>query len=345
MLKSLKLQIYMLAFIPFLLIAFLSIFNEISITNKIKTQVSEITEESTLEIEKKRLYTIVNSALSMIQPYIEMEGKTGMKEGLKQLDLFRFDDGEGYLFSYLSDGTRAQHGKGKGIGQNFWDSQDKKGNYTTRLLVEAGKNGGGFTSYYFPKPGEKEASEKHSYAYYIAKWDTTVIAGIYIDGIDEIQTSIDESVSEVIDDEIMESFIIFALIFIAVIIAVLFAVNLLYLPLNNLRHSVKGLASGEGDLSTNLPHSRIDLLDDIAGFFNTFIGNMAQDIRDLKETSNELKHIAETSSNQQVQLNSLSHQQKDETTQIALPSMKWHLLPTKFHQMQKIHNILPKNWS
>tara|TARA_R110001583_G_scaffold16561_15_gene67873 strand:+ start:12432 stop:14102 length:1671 start_codon:yes stop_codon:yes gene_type:complete len=317
MLKSLKLQIYLLAFVPFLLIAFLSIFNEISITNKIKEQVSEITEKSTLNIEKKRLKTIIHTALSMIGPYIDMEDKSGMKEGLKQLDLYRFDDGAGYLFSYLSDGTRVQHGKGMAIGKNFWDSQDKKGNYTTRLIVEAGKNGGGFTSYFFPKPGEKEASEKHSYAFHIAKWDTTVVAGFYIDGIEEVQETINQSVSKVIDDEIMTSLLIFSLIFAIVVVSVLFAVSLLYLPLNNLRHSVEGLASGEGDLSTNLPSSRIDLLDDIARFFNIFISNMAQDIRDLKETSNELKHIAEDSSKQQVYLDSLSNQQKDETTQIA----------------------------
>jgi methyl-accepting chemotaxis protein len=307
----------MLAFVPFLLIAFLSIFNEISITNKIKEQVSEITEKSTLNIEKKRLKTIIHTALSMIGPYIDMEGKSGMKEGLKQLDLYRFDDGAGYLFSYLSDGTRVQHGKGMAIGKNFWDSKDKKGNYTTRLIVEAGKNGGGFTSYFFPKPGEKEASEKHSYAFHIAKWDTTVVAGFYIDGIEEVQDTINESVSKVIDDEIMASLLIFSLIFAIVVISVLFAVSRLYLPLNNLRRSVEGLASGEGDLSTNLPSSRIDLLDDIARYFNIFIANMAQDIRDLKETSNELRHIAENSSQQQVYLDSLSNQQKDETTQIA----------------------------
>jgi methyl-accepting chemotaxis protein len=317
MFRSLKFQIYLLVFIPFITIAAVGMYSEIHSTRLVEDKVSELTRISALELEKKRLVTVVESAHSLIKPYLSLPDKSGMKEALALIDTLRYDDGTGYIFSYDFKGIRLQSGSGQGIGKSFWDSQDKKGNYIVRNIVEAGRSGSGFTMYYFVKPGDTEPSEKYSYSMLVPEWNIIISTGFYIDDVDKAQHDIDAAVLDVVGRAISESVVVFFCAFIMVGIAVWFAIRQLYKPLNGLRVSVKELASGEGDLTRKLPSSPIDLLDEIATDFNTFIGSMAKDISDLKGTSRELNQIASVSSEQQVSLEKLSTQQKDETVQVA----------------------------
>jgi methyl-accepting chemotaxis protein len=317
MLRSLKVQIYLLVFIPFIFIALLGLYTEISSTNQVKEKVSEVTRSNTIAIEKKRLVSIIDSARSMIQPYVDMPGDTGLEEALSVIDRLRYDGGKGYIFTYDLEGLRLQSGSGKGIGKNFWNNQDKKGNYITRNIIEAGKTGSGYTTYYFIKKGDKEPSPKYSYSVLIPKWNIIISTGFYIDDIEKAQKEIDGEVTKVVENAIVESLIFFFITLVIVVISVSLAINRIYRPLNDLSTSVKSLAVGEGDLTAILPASQIALLDQIAGNFNQFIGSMGGDIRNLKGTSHELNNIANISSEQQVHLETLSNQQKDETIQVA----------------------------
>ncbi|WP_025565621.1 methyl-accepting chemotaxis protein [Psychromonas sp. SP041] len=317
MLRSLKFQIYLLVFIPFILIAVLGLYIEINSTNSIEKKVSEVTRENTIEIEKKRLVTIINSAHSMIQPYIDMPSDEGLKDALALINRLKYDGNKGYIFTYNFNGVRLQSGSNKGIGKNFWDLKDKKDNYIVRNIIEAGKSGSGFTIYYFPKPGEKESSPKYSYSLLIPKWNVIISTGFFIDDVDRAQRIIDEEVLNVADKAIQQAIFFFIVSFIAVAIVVFIAINRIYRPLNNLSTSVRGLAGGEGDLTALLPTSQIALLDQIADDFNLFLGSMGDDIRNLKGTSNELNNIANVSSKQQAHLEELSNQQKNETIQVA----------------------------
>lgn len=317
MLRSLKFQIYLLVFIPFMFIAGLGLYSEISSTRDIETKISEMTLENTLEIEKKRLVTIIDSAHSLIAPQIAMPGDTGLKEALALINNIKYDNGAGYLFTYDLKGVRLQSGSGKGIGKNYWSNQDKKGNYITQNIIKAGQSGEGFTTYYFVKKGETVPSPKFSYSVFIPKWNIIISTGFYIDDVERAQQAIDAAVLEVVDDAISQAIVLIIVAFILVGIASSLAINRLYSPLHRLRDSVHSLASGEGDLTAKLPESSIDLLDEIAGDFNTFLSAMGDDIRSLKETSTELRTIAHSSSQHQMHLEELTNQQKDERARVA----------------------------
>jgi methyl-accepting chemotaxis protein len=317
MFRSLKLQIYLLVFIPFIIIAAIGLYSELNSTRLLEGKVSELTRENAIEMEKKRLVTVVESARSIIEPYIAMPGTTGMAEALALIDTVKYDGGTGYLFTYDFNGLRLQSGSGQGIGKNFWDNQDQLGNYITRNIIEAGRSGEGFTTYYFIKPGDTEPSPKYSYSLLIPEWDIIISTGFYIDDVDKIQAQIDTAVQEIASSAVAKTIIFFLAAFVIVGIAVYFSINQLYKALKGLGASVKGLAAGEGDLTNILPRSHLDLLDDIATDFNIFIRSMAKDINELKGTSGELRQIASDSSVQQVRLEGLSNQQKDETLQVA----------------------------
>ncbi len=69
-------------------------------------------------------------------------------------------------------------------GKNLYDLQDVKGLYFFRELIDvAKKEGSGWVDYWWPKPGEEEASSKTSYVIKVMKGDEIFIVGtgIYLD--------------------------------------------------------------------------------------------------------------------------------------------------------------------
>ena len=77
MLRSLKVQIYLLVFIPLIIIAALGLYSQINSTRIIEAKVSDMTSDNILKIEQKRLVTVIESANSLIKPYLDMPGNTG----------------------------------------------------------------------------------------------------------------------------------------------------------------------------------------------------------------------------------------------------------------------------
>ncbi|RBW41726.1 hypothetical protein DS885_16045 [Psychromonas sp. B3M02] len=317
MLRSLKVQIYLLVFIPFMLMVGIGLYSEIRSTNAVEEKVSEMTLNNTLRLEKKRLKTVVDTAHSMIEEYTELPDDTGLKAAIAALNKIRYDNGTGYIFTYDLKGVRLQSGSGKGIGKNFYNNQDKKGNYITQNVINAAKDETGYSTYYFVKPGETEPSPKYSYSLLIPKWNIVISTGFYIDDVEKAQQEVDTAIVEVADQAIMDALMLFLFAFIVVAIIVFIAIAKLYKPLNNLSVSVGGLADGEGDLTATLPSSHISLLDNIARDFNQFLGAMGVDIKSLKGTSAQLNNIASESNQQQKHLETLSNQQKEETVQVA----------------------------
>ncbi len=100
----------------------------------------------------------------------------------------KYDGNIGYFFVFSKDGMTEMHGANASlVGKNLGGLQDSTGNYFIRDLIKAGSNpDGGFSSYYWPKPGEaKELTfEKLSFAYPLP-WGTIIGTGIYIDDVDK----------------------------------------------------------------------------------------------------------------------------------------------------------------
>ncbi|MEL0612937.1 methyl-accepting chemotaxis protein [Marinomonas arenicola] len=317
MLKSLKFRIYLLAFLPFFAIAIVSAVIQMSTLQSITNDVSDLTEKSTLDIEKTRLESVLNTALSIVQDDINKPGKEGMQDALNVLNKVKFDNGQGYLYAYDTNGVRVMHGAGAPLGGNFWNAKDKKGHYFIQDIVNSAVKGDGFSTFYFPKPGAKEASEKFGYAVYISKWDIVVGSGFYIDSTDKIISGIQSSINNIKDNSLISALLVLAAVFVVVIFCVLFSSRSILTPLFTLGASVKGLASGQGDLTKALPSSSIDILNDIANDFNTFLSSMATDIKTLKHSSEELHTISMTANQQRTQREQVSAKQIDETNMVA----------------------------
>lgn len=97
-----------------------------------------------------------------------------------------FDDGSGYFFIQDTDGFGVAHPIDKSqIDQNIFGRQDDLGNYLFRNMNDVAVKGGGYSEYYFIRPGNNEASLKTSYVKIIPGTNYVIGTGIYIDNVEE----------------------------------------------------------------------------------------------------------------------------------------------------------------
>lgn len=100
----------------------------------------------------------------------------------------RYDGGRGYLWADKPDGTCAVDYRPELAGTQRIDEKDGHGNYYIRSLLAAGaKKGGGFTSYYYPKPDSKTPVLKRTFTEKCAEYGWFISTGVYQD---EVQASV-----------------------------------------------------------------------------------------------------------------------------------------------------------
>lgn len=96
-------------------------------------------------------------------------------------------EGDLYVFVYDLDGTIVAHLNKKLEGKNLLKIKDVKGKNFAAEFVEIAKSddGRGWCEYWWPKPGEKEASAKVSFIKRVPDKDLLVGVGTYDFGLEE----------------------------------------------------------------------------------------------------------------------------------------------------------------
>lgn len=134
----------------------------------------------------------IETAVSMLQSVVDQAGKGTLakteaeKIGAELLRGLRYGQG-GYFWADTKEGLNVvMMGDKKTEGTNRWDAVDDKGNPFIQQVIGQGLNGGGFSSYWFPKAGETVAKEKRSYSQYFEPFGWVVGTGNYIDDIEAV---------------------------------------------------------------------------------------------------------------------------------------------------------------
>ncbi len=92
----------------------------------------------------------------------------------------------GYFWADTYDGTNVVLLGNETEGTNRIDKLDEKGFAYMKAIIQAGKDGGGYTDYWFPKAGETNAKPKRSYSQAFEPSSWVIGTGNYTDYIDEI---------------------------------------------------------------------------------------------------------------------------------------------------------------
>lgn len=98
----------------------------------------------------------------------------------------RYNDGNGYFWADLEDGTCAVHMNAKYEGQQRYNVKDLEGNYYIQNVIEAGNNkDGGFTEFYFTKPDKEGSFKKRAYTEKFEPYGWYISTGNYYDDIEK----------------------------------------------------------------------------------------------------------------------------------------------------------------
>ncbi len=146
------------------------------------------------EARQQALRDFVDSADSLIAA-IAAEAKAGKlpeedakATAIARVGQLRYAGGAGYITSITTDSVVLNNPASPGInGKNMAGFQDAKGSYLYRSIAAVGASaqGNGYLTYWWPRPGAKEPSEKLAYAKRSTSWNWDLIAGDYVDDIQQ----------------------------------------------------------------------------------------------------------------------------------------------------------------
>jgi len=138
-------------------------------------------------------------------------------------------------------------------GKSRIDTKDVNGKYLIKEIIANGRlPEGGFTDYWFPKPGETKADRKRSYSKAFEPYQWVTGTGNYVDDIDKVVTALEEENNAYIRTLLLTVITIGLVISIIIIVLSIFFGNSIARPVIESARVANRLA--EGDLT-----SRIDL--------------------------------------------------------------------------------------
>ncbi|WP_118185456.1 methyl-accepting chemotaxis protein [Paraburkholderia phosphatilytica] len=70
------------------------------------------------------------------------------------------------------------------IGKDLSQLKDAQGTMVVQDMMAAARGGGGFSHFWYPKPGEQVPKEKLTYSAQFSPWGWVLVAGLYIDDVD-----------------------------------------------------------------------------------------------------------------------------------------------------------------
>ncbi|HEX6736344.1 MAG TPA: methyl-accepting chemotaxis protein [Azonexus sp.] len=147
-------------------------------------------KDEMLEDRKEKTRDLVDTALGIVKYHHQLassgkmsedEAKVAARASLRGVRYGKDD----YFFGFDTSGVYVLHGGNPATeGQSKIDLQDTNGKYLIRELIAAGKAGGGFVDYWFPRAGQQKAEPKLGYATLFAPWNWVIGTGIYIDDVE-----------------------------------------------------------------------------------------------------------------------------------------------------------------
>ncbi|WP_230533611.1 cache domain-containing protein, partial [Microvirga roseola] len=147
-----------------------------------------------LERKQAELKSLAQTATTLIAGFEERarKGEFSVEEAKKRAaDILRTMRYNGNDYFVVLDYTNfvVMHPNKGTEGKNLSDVKDANGTYVTREQVEAGKRGGGFVNFLWPKLNETVPSPKTVYAVSFPQWEWVVAAGMYIDDLAAINAT------------------------------------------------------------------------------------------------------------------------------------------------------------
>ena len=263
------------------------VFNDVTmpqITEALR-QKYEYGVKSAVEVEAQNLANRLKNVTDKKEQYAIIEQLTDYQRF--------FPNGEGYYFTYTTDGMRINVPINKSLnGKDCSGLKDANGTLFVQEFMKTAKNGGGFVEYTSEKPGAG-IQPKLSYTCLIPGTDVLIGTGVYIDSVQAEQQRISALVAENNDRYAMyQAWICLAIVALIILVA-WYVTRVICSPLRQLTGAADEVAKGHLDTQIKLhPRSprEIRALDASLG---QMIGNLRERIDEAAQKTSEANTAVE----------------------------------------------------
>ncbi|MFP3154331.1 methyl-accepting chemotaxis protein [Lachnospiraceae bacterium ZAX-1] len=190
----------MLLSIGILLIAIIFILSAIALFNlhNAYAQIISSTKNNFDSNIKIATQTLVSSLQTNYQQFLdnEISEEAAMENAKKIVRDTRYSSSigkvdDGYFWADMADGLCVVHYNPNNEGAMRYDAQDKEGTYYIQNFIKLGDSGGGFSDFYFGKPGDEDGSyKKRGYTLEFEPYGWYISTGNYYEDTDTIIASV-----------------------------------------------------------------------------------------------------------------------------------------------------------
>lgn len=166
----------------------LSVMSYISLSKAYDTAI-DVAKNNTDTMIKTEVESLISSMNVIYQR--SADGEISSTDALNDIRKIvrdtRYNNGEGYFWADMVDGTCAVHSNPQYEGKSRYSEKDLKGNYYVKNLIAAGeKKNGGYTSFYFTKPEKTGVYLKRAYTRKFEPYGWYISTGNYQMDIDAL---------------------------------------------------------------------------------------------------------------------------------------------------------------
>ncbi len=202
-------------------------------------------------------------------------------------------------------------------GENIYDSQDAKGNYFIREIVQNAttSKSGTFHTIRYPWKNSTDAEARMKvavYTYY-EPWDWIIGAGMYEDEFYRAKNSANQSLLNLITWSVLAGLIILVLLS---VVGYYFAAYLIR-PVHRVSEMTRDIAQGEGDLTKRIQYNNQDEIGDLTKWFNVFVEKIQDIIKSVKSTMEQVSKASESIASASEQMASGAEEQQSQLSEIA----------------------------
>lgn len=265
--------------------------------NDIKTQTIIETENQLLKDYDQKIKSLVENTVDVLE-YYNNQYETGnmtlveaQKEAKEVIRVLRY--GENDIGYYWIDNEEYEL-------QLLPPAPEQEGNYRGDLVDQNGlkiveelvngavKDGSTYLDYYFPKPGEEEASLKRGYTEYFKPWGWIIGTGNYIDDIEAVVSEFNELIEEDINKSIMYFGVILLVLTLFIIVSIYIYSNKLSKGIITVRDSMDKIA--KNDLTgESLEINEKNEIGELKSFYNVMKGHLSEFVDYVQNGSNEIE--------------------------------------------------------
>ncbi len=285
--KKIQNKIALLVFFSLtVLTAAITMFSILTIKRIGNQNLSEMERELRSDFDRMSK-NLVEEAVSMLDSFTSLsERGTVSPEEAQELAAdflrnLRYGE-DGYFWADTEDGTTVVFLGNEQEGKNRWDAVDARGK---KFIQEFNRLGaaGGFTDYWFPRPGAAEASPKRSYTILYEPFGWVLGTGNYTDDIDRIVQHSREFVQSSIQSSTMILLAIALVLLIAATLTAILIGRKIAGPIVAITRDAIEVA--EGNLDVMIASISGDETGQLADSFNKMIQQLQNVIRSIQNSA------------------------------------------------------------